>query len=257
MTVLQTTVAATSANGSLSLLDLLRRLHQRGRLQPLLREVALEQSLLSHATQVGLTITNDELQQAANRFRQRNGLASAELTKQWLAGQGLSEPDFEAVLERDLLTDKFKDHLAATQTEATFTAQASAYDRVRLRLLVVPREDLANELLNQLHEDSADFAQLARTHSIHPSCTHGGLLGLIWHKHLRPEVGERVGGADVGDVVGPVATPEGFCLFLVEDKQPAELDEPTRALIRQEVYNAWVHEQLPLIRVDLSWLHGS
>src|SRR5262245_45131889 len=88
---------------SLSLSNVLLRLHQRGRLVPLLRETVVEHLLLHQAERAGLAVSVVELQQAADAFRRRHGLASAEQTYAWLAGQRLTMDDLEGVLERDLL----------------------------------------------------------------------------------------------------------------------------------------------------------
>jgi parvulin-like peptidyl-prolyl isomerase len=41
-------------------------------------------------------------------------------------------------------------------------------------------------------------------------------------------------------LVGPVATPEGFALVVVEERRPAELDAATRQRIQDELFDAWL-----------------
>lgn len=239
-----TTLSAAVSLGdvTLSLGDWLGSLRQRGRLRPLLREAAIEQFLVSRAVQAGLTVSAEELQQAADAFRRQYGLLSAEQTHAWLGGEGLSVLDFEDVLERDLLIDRLKDHLTRGQIAAHFAANQAGYARAGLRLILVAREDEAREMLTQVNE-GGDFAELARAHSRHPSRAQGGLLGEVPRWQL-PPAAEAVFGARQGDVVGPVAGPEGFSLFLVESLTPAELDGPTTALIRQQLFDAWLADAL-------------
>src|ERR1043166_5601180 len=89
-------------NVSLTPTDVMRRLHQRRRLVPLLREAVVEALLLLQAKEAGLAVAPAALQQAADRFRHRHGLTTAEQMGQWLARESLSVEDFEAGLEREL-----------------------------------------------------------------------------------------------------------------------------------------------------------
>ena len=93
MSQLQSTILA-SANGlSVTAADLLRSLRLRGRLKPLLIEAVAEQVIARVAKAAGLTISVDELQRAADRFRRGCGLTSARDTESWLADQEMSIED--------------------------------------------------------------------------------------------------------------------------------------------------------------------
>src|SRR5262249_29928598 len=139
--------------GGVSAHDLLRWLHQRRRLLPLLREAAAEQFLLREVRAAGLTVFDAELQKAADRFRYRHGLTSAEQTRQWLAREGLTADDFEAGLERELLVEKLKHHLTEPRVGDQFAANRSRYARTQLRQLVVASEGIARELLAQFTDE--------------------------------------------------------------------------------------------------------
>jgi predicted double-glycine peptidase len=68
---------------------------------------AFAEEVSGAAHEAGLSVSDGELQQAADHFRQSHGLTSAERTRQWLAREGLTVDEFEAGLERDLLLAKF------------------------------------------------------------------------------------------------------------------------------------------------------
>jgi peptidylprolyl isomerase len=229
---------------SLSLGDWLVSLRRQGRLRPLLSAAVIEQLLVSRAEQAGLTVSTERLQQAADVFRRQQGLSSAARFQAWLAEQGRSLLDFEDSLERELRIDQLKDHLTRDRITAHFAANQSAYAGAALRLILTSREDQARELLTQVREEGRDFAELAREHSLHPSRSQGGLLGLVRRRQLPPAIAEAVFAARQGDFVGPLAAVEGFHLFLVESLAPAELNAPTRALIRQELFDAWLADTL-------------
>jgi parvulin-like peptidyl-prolyl isomerase len=252
--------AVSLGDVSLSVTDWFVSLRKRGRLQPLLREAVIEQFLVSQARQSGLTVSAEELQQAADAVRRRQGLTSAEQCRAWLAGHGRSVLDFEDALEADLLIVKLTDHLTRERIAAHFAANEAGYAQARLRLILVPREDEAREVLTQLHEEGRDFAELAREHSRHSSRSQGGLLGLVRRGQLTSPDAEAAFQAGPGEIVGPLAGREGFSLFLAEARTPAVLDGPTTALIRQQLFAAWLADTLRRVPVDwplLDLLSGS
>jgi parvulin-like peptidyl-prolyl isomerase len=248
----------TVAGALLPLHDVLRGLHRRRLLLPLLQEAAAEQLLLSYATREGLAVSAAELQLAADRFRRRHGFTTAAQTHQWLAREGLSIEHFEVGIERDLLLAKVIRHLTEPQLADRFNAHRDRYARARLRQIVVAREGTAREWLAQVADEGCDFAELAREHSLyHASRPAGGSLGVVPRWSLPETVAELVFAARPGEVVGPVNTEQGWHLFLVEELLPAELDDQTAATIRNELFDAWLAEQLRDLRINLSWLESS
>ena len=234
---------ATLGDVSVALPDLLHHLQRRGRLQSLLQEAVEEQFLVQQATQAGLAVSPQELQRAADFVRRRQGLASAEQMHAWLTRQQMSVVDFEDALERDLLIDKLKDHLFKDRILAHFEQHRSQYDRLRLRQLTVPREDLARELFSQVQDEGRDFADLVQEHRTETANNGSASVAVLMRRQFLPAVAAALP-PTVGEVGGPVATPHGFALVRVEEVQPAQPDAPTMAVIRQELFEAWLRQQL-------------
>src|SRR5262249_61076742 len=84
-----------------------------GRLEPLVRAALAGQAVQNEARQLGLSVTTEELQEAATAFRRRRGLNAAADTHAWLAECGLSVDEFAAFLESRLLAARLHQHLAA------------------------------------------------------------------------------------------------------------------------------------------------
>lgn len=231
-------------NGPISLEQWLKCLHGRGALLPMLRHFAVEELLLAQASAAGLSVATEELQKAADRFRLRSGLSSAEETRAWLEREQLSVGNWEAALERDLLIAKLQDHVTEQGIPQRFAACQADYAKACLRQIVVDREDLARELFSQLREEGLDFGELVARHSIHPSRSGGGRLGVVLRKQLPAAVAEAVFATTEGGVAGPLATSEGFCLFLVEGVAPPELDGPTSEFIRGEIFAEWLDQRM-------------
>ncbi len=226
---------------SLSVQEFLQSLRLKRRLQPLLLEATAEKVTLEAARREGLTVSDEELKRAADRYRQSAGLYTPAHTQQWLTHEGLTLADFEMILENYLLIEKFKERLAEPRLEDHFNTHRDLYARAQLRQIVVATEKVAHELLRQLKDEQRDFGELARLHSTHaPSRGLGGSLGLVPRVVLHPAAGEAVFSATAGVLVGPILTNQGYHLFQVEDLIPATLDDETRARIRQELFDAWL-----------------
>lgn len=250
-------VVASGGGLPLSLRDWLVYLKRRGRLLPLLREGSLDNLVARRAADAGLTVTDAELQVAADAFRRRHGLASAADTHAWLSRQHLTVTDFERSLEADLLAEKLKDHVTRGRIDEHFAANRDRHARARLRQIVAASEGTARELLAQVNDEGADFADLARQHSLDgPSRQAGGAVGVVSRRALPAAIAEPVFAARPGSIVGPLPTPQEFCLFLVEELLPPELDDETQAVIRHELFDAWLKDRLRDVRIDLSWLQS-
>ena len=81
-------------------------------------------------------------------------------------------------------------------------------------------EKEANDLLTQLTEEAADFAELAKKHSSCPSKNRGGSLGTFNPGQMVKEFNDVVFSEDteLGVVQGPVKTQFGYHLILVSDR---------------------------------------
>jgi peptidylprolyl isomerase len=240
----QTSWLATAGGRGVNVAECLRSLQRHGRLKQVALQALADKTIAEAAREAGLAVTTEELQQAADRWRKRHALTQAARTQQWLTTQGWIAADFEAFLQHDLLTIKLRDHLSNGQVATHFETHRDGYAQARLRLIAVGQESLARELLTQVREDGRDFAELARQHSQHPTAGQGGLLGVVSRRQLPPAVVDVVFAAHPGTVVGPVALPEGFHLFLVEGHMPAALDDATTERIRQELFDRWLADTL-------------
>jgi PPIC-type PPIASE domain len=237
MSTLDTVIAALPGT-PLSLGGFLKQLNAHGRLRPLVRTALAEQLVQTQARLAGLSVTKDELQAAADAFRRVNGLSAAADTRAWLATRGMSADDFEAGLEEELLAGKLRHHLTAAAVDDHFRAHQADYERLRLALLVAARLDLARELASQVRDDGRALADAAAEQGLRL------IRGDRFRKQLNPALADALATAKAGDLVGPVATPHGFTLAVVEERRPAELDSATRRRIQNELFDDWLTARL-------------
>lgn len=245
MNALDTTIASL-ANSRLTLGEFLGRLQVQARLAPLVREALTQQYLLDQARAAGLAVTVAELQQAANAYRRNAGLHSAAATHAWFTQHGLSVDDFEAGLEESLLVAKLRQQRGRSGVEVHFATHLAAYERLRLALLVAPRDDLARELASQVRDEGRELEAVAAEHD----------LPVIHRELLRKELGgtqaAALAAAKAGELVGPLATPQGFTLMQILERHEPALDPPLRRTIEQELFQNWLAENTKESSLDLN-----
>jgi putative peptide maturation system protein len=239
----------------INLEEVLHSLKVLGELENLLDQLVEDRLIADAARAESVTLDDDELQKAADAFRQAQGLQKAEQTKAWLEKHSLSIEDLQARVERPLLRRKLAEHLARGQTERYFAENRAQFDRARLAQLVVDREEVATELLSQIVDDGAEFAALARKYSLDAqTCQAGGTLGVVARKALSPAIEAAVFGARPGDVVGPFQTGKGYHLVKVEEILPAQLDVRTTETIRERIFADWLRQRKLQAQVELPLL---
>jgi parvulin-like peptidyl-prolyl isomerase len=252
MAELNSVVAATVDGRDLSLQDLMHGLKLQGRLRPLIAEAVVERLIAEAAEREGVTVSDAELQKAADAFPLRAGLNKAADTQRWLARHHLTQEELEEGLERALRRQKLAEKVAGPQVEKHFAENRRQFDRARLRQLVVGKEGVAQELLSRVQEEDADFAELARQHALDPTAREsGGVVQVVPRSAVAADVEAAVFAAKSGDVVGPFSAPRGHVLIQVEELLPGQLDVPTRAAIQEVLFRKWLAEQVQKARVEI------
>jgi putative peptide maturation system protein len=249
---------ALEVNGEeISLYEALSLAKLTGRLQFI--EDAIDAAIVQQAAaERGITVTDSELQQAADSFRLEQELNTAEETERWLAERYLTFEEWEMVIERDLIRDKLRDALTESKVEQFFVENRLSYDSAEVSRLVVTDEDVARELRAQIVEDGADFHALARRYSIDvQTCRAGGYSGHIRRAEMEAAVEAAVFGGQPGKIVGPLKTDEGWQLIKVESLQTARLDDTMRETIKSHLFNEWLMGQRRKARISVPLLEES
>ena len=82
--------AVTHATETLSLGDFLGAMKRSRRLRPMLLDAFVEHYLVNRARRAGLSVNDKELQEAADNFRLKNGMASTDQTTQWFQREAIT-----------------------------------------------------------------------------------------------------------------------------------------------------------------------
>ncbi|HET6420376.1 MAG TPA: peptidylprolyl isomerase [Geobacteraceae bacterium] len=89
--------------------------------------------------------------------------------------------------------------------------------RASARHILVASQELCEKLKEQI-EAGADFADVAREHSLCPSKRQGGALGTFGPGQMVREFDEVVFSGEVGKVLGPVKTQFGYHLIEITSR---------------------------------------
>ena len=237
--------AVTHGSDTLSLGEFLGAMKRSRRLRPLLLDAFVENYLVNRARRAGLSVNDQELQQAADNFRLKNGMASSEQTTQWFNREAITADDFAAGLERDLLVEKLRKTISEPRLQEVFNANTARFARVRLKRMLVATEAEAREVIDDVANGRTTFEEAAKNKSLDLITKNaGGEAGIVRRVDLQGQLGDAVFSAEAGKLVGPVQAGQGFLIFRVEEFLPAVLDEAIKTGLRKEIFDAWLRNEL-------------
>jgi peptidyl-prolyl cis-trans isomerase C len=181
--------------------------------------------------------------------------------KETLGGMGIDYEKWKSDIWEDVMIEKLitqdvirNVHVSASEVRRYYNENPQEFERpeqVRVRQIVVATEDEARKILDQLQNEKADFATLARKKSTAPEAEEGGSLGYFAMGEMPGEF-NVVFGLPKGGISGVVKSPYGFHIFKLEDKRRAGkvgLEEASREITeklsrqKQDVrYKQWLGE---------------
>jgi len=183
-------------------------------------------------------------EEASNAYMEQNGI-SEEALKEFYISQFYSVAFFNALrAEMPEITDA---EVAAYYAD---NSDQFVIDEVTASHILVEDENLAKELVAEL-KAGADFAELAKEHSIDGSAAEGGNLGTFGKGAMVPEFETAAFALETGEISDVVQSQFGYHIIKVTDKkQGNESFEDSKADIRAnlentaltEVYLEWITE---------------
>lgn len=235
------------------------------RRQQVLDQMVRDLLIREQATQMGLSVTDEEVETEMSRFfgsldRQYSG---REAVNRRLQEMGLTNEAIATFLREYLLSQKVvvKKRSEVTVTEEELqsfyqqkrdTLYTFKEDVVRAAHILVPldQEEKAQEIAAKA-KAGGDFRELARLYSVDPgSSQQGGDLGYFTRSGMVKEFADAAFGMDPGRTSDPVRSQFGWHIILVLDKQaPGVLpfdkvreDAANRILIekQEKAYQQWV-----------------
>lgn len=95
------------------------------------QEVFQRKLAATAARNVGITVTDEELQEGADIFRAANHLFTVGDTERWMKRIGITMESFESYIQTSLLVEKFKDYMEQELDTQTFLSDNAVSERLR------------------------------------------------------------------------------------------------------------------------------
>jgi peptidyl-prolyl cis-trans isomerase C len=150
--------------------------------------------------------------------------------KETLGGLGIDFEKWKSDVWEDMMIERLislevaRDvHVSAAEIRRYYQENPQEFQRpeqVRVRQIVVATEEEAQKVFDQLQNEKADFATLARKKSTAPEAEEGGDLGYFAMGDMPGEF-NVVFGLPRGGISGVVKSPYGFHIFKLEEKRKA------------------------------------
>jgi parvulin-like peptidyl-prolyl isomerase len=193
--------------------------------------------IVSVCEQLGITVTDEELQAAGDAFRLEHKLPGASETLAWLSQQRITVEDWSQGIRVSLLAQKLKEHLFGAAVDTYYISNRDNYRRVALSQILVRDLTEALKIAQVLREEKASFCALALEHSKgKQSKENGGFVGVRFLAELLPDIVQAISEAKEGEVIGPIQTQLGYHILKIEKWFPAELSESVRKQIMESFF---------------------
>ncbi|HUP44838.1 MAG TPA: peptidylprolyl isomerase [Thermoanaerobaculia bacterium] len=209
----------------------------------LIDDLINELLIKDRADRIGITVTQDEINDAIFRLKQQYNIATDEQFEASLQQSGMTRADMEARLRETLITNKVfsrelrnRAELDDRELRERYNREKDRYrlpERARLREIVIVKPESAadveaarqraNDAAAQVRAAGADFANIAQSVSDAGTKEQGGDLGEVARGELLTNLDEAVFNAQAGDVIGPIETRSGWHILKIEQRLPSEV----------------------------------
>ena len=230
--------------------DIIRNIKLSCQIPSVVEAIATEKIIALTALELGITVTEEELQQEGDSLRLENKLVKALDTWTWLKKNHLSLDDFEQLVHAKVLSRKLANHLFAEQVLRFFYEHQINYAAAVTYEVILDDRDLALELFYALQECEISFQEIARQYIQDPELRRaGGYQGIRRRTDFRPEIAAAVFAATPPQILKPITTPKGVYLIWVEEIIQPQLDEELRQKIVADLFDAWLKQQIASMEI--------
>lgn len=236
---------ATVGGEPVTLSDVFQTLRASGGIEAV-RKGIVDTIARRKALELGLAVSTEDLQKAADGFRNSNGLQKRADTLDWLEAQGRSVEEFEASLEFTLLMERLRNHVASDRlVTRRFQSDGAAFNAAELSQIILFDHEEAVLVQRSIASGATEFFDAAREYSEDfETRGAGGYIGWRARRALPPDLADRILSAEKGEVIGPVEVGDVWAILKVLAIRAPKLDPATRNQLRETIFREWMDEQL-------------
>lgn len=204
-----------------------------------------------------IEMSDAELQLAMDSFRKARKLYKAEDTYRWLERHGMTHEKLEHLIGNQAMVAKLCDRVTVNRVTDYFEEHQADFDTAFIARFHISDEESALQTWEQIYSGEVDFYEAAQRRFLaaverreHPS---GDIFAVIKRGQAIPELGMAVFAAQLGEVLSPVRTEEGYAIVRVLSLAPAHLDEQTVTAIKKILFEEWLAQQREAARIEWYW----
>jgi parvulin-like peptidyl-prolyl isomerase len=236
---------------TISAQDILHQIKLSCQIPSVIEQIITRKVVMDAAAEAGITVENEELQQAADNIRFISQLKTADETWEWLKKNCLSLDDFEEMVYTNVISGKLAQHLFADKVEPWFVEHQLDYAGAVIYEVILDDEDLAMELFYALQEGEMSFPEVAHQYIQDTELRRrGGYRGIVRRTEMKPEISAAVFAAKAPQILKPIVGAKGVYLIWVEEVIKLLLDEKLRYQIISDLFGAWVKQQVEEVEVS-------
>jgi parvulin-like peptidyl-prolyl isomerase len=218
--------------------NLLSHLRTYQMLPQLLRELVIDHVIAD------VECPPEEVETAKNQYLSQNRLTDSKRMQTWLNYNRLSQEEFEKIAVRSYKLKKFKQETWGAKIESYFLQRKRDLDQVVYSLLRTKDHNTATELYFRLQNKEASFEELAQKYSEGPESQTQGIVGPVPVTTPHEKIAKMLVSSEIGQLWPPVRIGEWNIIVRLEKLISAQLDEPTRQKLLNELFNQWLEEQI-------------
>ncbi|MFM2312254.1 MAG: hypothetical protein RLZZ04_1530 [Cyanobacteriota bacterium] len=241
-----------SKNLQISSSKFLEQLKRSCKLASVIQETVYHQIITDTARAEGITISDRELQEAADSFRFKYNLSDPNITWEWLNKNYLTGDDFEQLIGESVITTKLIQHLFGDRVEPYFYQHQLDFTQAVLYEIIFDDFGVAIEEFYALEEQETTFAQIARQYIQEPNLRRQhGYLGVLSRTTLNSAISAAVFASKPPEVLKPIMVNKKAHLILVEEIIQPQLNDSLREQILNQLFSAWLENQVQEYSIEL------
>lgn len=227
--------------------DIVQQVKLSLQLPEMLNRIVTRQLVNAASTRSGIQVDSTELQQAADAFRRKHNLSSAEATLAWLEKYRLTIEEFEALIYAETLQAKLAHHLFDRQIDSHFQENASNYTQAVLYKVTLPNLRIAEEMYQTIQTSEISFHEVLQRYGSDENRRRNGYWGTFSRSRLPQDLASAIFSTEPPIVLSPTSA----ALIFVETLIQPDLTETLRTQILQELFSDWAREGLDRTEIRL------
>ena len=198
-----------------------------------------------------MTIENSIKEKVINQFKNKLNLKDEHELMQWQEEKSITNYQFENLALRETKIKTYCKKNFEHKVGAWFLERKSKLDMITYSLLRIKEYHKAREFYLRIREGEADFGDVASMYSEGFERKARGIVGPTQLANAHPKLIEKLTSSRPGEVQEPIQIENMHLVIRVESYEPAQLDEPMRARMEEELFGQWLEEESDLIRQKL------